>query len=40
LQAGRDNPYVEAEFDPGKIKIAAGEHELHLNWEMGVRRMN
>ena len=32
-----DNPYVKSEFDPDKIRVAAGEHELYLNWETGER---
>jgi len=33
-----DNPYVHAEFDSNKIKVAAGEHELLLNWGTGLRK--
>ena len=32
-----DNPYVKSEFDPDEIRVAAGEHELYLNWETGER---
>ena len=32
-----ENPYVQAEFDPGEIKVVDGGYELHLNWETGER---
>ena len=32
-----ENPYVQAEFDPGEIKVMDGGYELHLNWETGER---
>ena len=32
-----ENPYVKAEFGSNEIHIAAGEHELHLDWETGKR---
>ena len=32
-----DNSYVRAEFDPTEIKVAAGGHKLHLNWNLGER---
>ena len=34
-----DNPYVQAEFDPSEIRVAAGKHELLLNWETGLRKV-
>jgi hypothetical protein len=34
-----DNPYVQVEFDPNEIKVKAGEHELHLHWKTGERKM-
>lgn len=33
-----DNPYVQAEFDPSAIRVAAGEYKLCLNWETGERK--
>jgi hypothetical protein len=35
-----DNPYVQAEFDPTEIRVAAGERELYLNWGTGERTKN
>ena len=31
-----DNPYSQTEFNSDEIKIAAGEHELILNWKQKV----
>jgi len=33
------NPYVNAEFDPHEIHVAAEDHELHLNWKTGERQI-
>lgn len=33
-----DNSYVQAEFDPSAIRVAAGEYKLCLNWETGERK--
>lgn len=35
-----DNPYVKAEFDPTEIQVAAGKHNLYLNWKTGERITN
>ncbi len=32
-----DNPFVQAEYDPGEIKVTCSGHQLRLNWQTGER---
>jgi hypothetical protein len=33
-----DNPYSQTEFNSDEIRIAAGQHEIILNWKTGERK--